>query len=49
MVKGIQLLDLGQVIVDGAPTSIELLKLGIFGGGGLRILVGVEIGDTFCR
>lgn len=49
MVEGIQLVDIGQVTVNGAPTSIELLELCSPGGGGLGILVGMEVGNTFGR
>ena len=40
---------LGQVAVYGAPTPVELLELGSFGGGGFGILVRVEVGNTFGR
>ena len=49
MVEGVQLVDLGQVTVNGAPTSIELLELSSLGGSGLGILVGMEVSNTFGR
>ena len=49
MVEGFQLAHFGQVAVDGAPTPVELVKLGSFSGGGLRILKGMKIVDTLLR
>ena len=49
MVESVQLFDLGQVAVHGAPTLVELLELGSFGGGGFGLLVRVEVVNTFGR
>ena len=49
MVEGVQLFDLGQVAVYGAPTPVELLELSSLGGGCLGVLVGMEIGNTLGR
>ena len=49
MVKGFELVDLGQVTVDGAPASMELLELGSFRVGSLGVLEGLKKGNTFRR
>ena len=49
MVKGFQLVDLGQVTVDGAPASMELLELGRLCVGGLGVLEGLEECNTIRR
>ena len=49
MVENVQLVDLGQVTVYSAPASVELLELGSLGVGGLGILEGMEVGNTFGR
>ena len=47
VVEDLQLVHIGQVAVDGAPTSMELLTLGRLGCGVLGILEGMEVGHTF--
>ena len=47
VVEDLQLVHVGQVAVDCAPTSMKLLKLGSLGGGVLGVLEGMEVGHTF--
>ena len=49
VVEGFQLVDLGQVVVYSAPAVVELLELGSLGGGGLGMLVGMKVGNSFDR